>query len=71
MPSLPDDFLAQFLPICPRVSIMGRDLTSLTKKDLQAMVVYLIAELEEKKDSMQDILSKIPLQQTYKTTKGH
>ena len=53
---LPSDFIEEFSPPIPGISIMGHSLTSLSKKELQATIVFLIAEVEEKKE----VLNRVP-----------
>jgi hypothetical protein len=52
---LPEDFIEQFHPLAAGVVIMGRPLTSLSKKDLAATVVFLLQQMEAKQEALNEL----------------
>jgi len=64
---LPNDFIEEFLPPASGVSILGHSLSSLSKRELQATIVFLIAEVEEKKT----IINRYPTYQLPRSKRGN
>lgn len=65
--ALPKEFIMEFHASVPEMSFMGIPVGTLTRRELQATVVFLMAEVEEKKE----MISQIPVYKSHRPGKGH